>query len=305
MTDCILWGNTAPTGHEIVLRSTANPSTLTIRYSDVQGGADEAYVESGCTLDVDGSNIDEDPLFVDADNDDFHLQPLSPCVDAGDQASDYSNEPLPNGCRTNMGAYGNTLEATPSPGDVDGDLNIDIDDLVLVYDTLGNGVYDPALDIDGDGVVTFADLRIVHRHMCPSEQYVGGVSTLWMLDYIVPTDPTVEGLDPYEDQSQMDNDGDGRTNHEEYIAGTDPTDASSLFGITEIDFMATLYLDSVSVSWSAVPDKNYCLYYSDTLGEGADWIPAGGYYEVINGIATQVLDVDGDNKMRFFKVKVW
>lgn len=36
----------------------------------------------------------------------------SPCIDAGAPADDYSLEPQPNGGRINMGAYGNTLEAS-------------------------------------------------------------------------------------------------------------------------------------------------------------------------------------------------
>ncbi len=37
---------------------------------------------------------------------------ISKCVDAGDPASDYSLEPQPNGGRVNLGAYGNTPEAS-------------------------------------------------------------------------------------------------------------------------------------------------------------------------------------------------
>ncbi len=36
----------------------------------------------------------------------------SPCIDTGDPASDYSNEPTPNGNRINIGAFGNTTEAS-------------------------------------------------------------------------------------------------------------------------------------------------------------------------------------------------
>ena len=42
---------------------------------------------------------------------DLHERRSSPLVDAGDPASDYSKEPLPNGGRVNLGAYGNTAEA--------------------------------------------------------------------------------------------------------------------------------------------------------------------------------------------------
>ena len=60
--------------------------------------------------------ISKDPLFVDPENGDFHLQAESPCIDAGDPDSDYDNEPNPNGCRVNLGAYGNTDEAASALG---------------------------------------------------------------------------------------------------------------------------------------------------------------------------------------------
>jgi len=75
-------------------------------------------------------DISEDPLFADPDNGDFHLKSqagrwndtdwikdneTSPCIDAGDPEDDYSNEPEPNGNRINIGAYGNTKEASKSP----------------------------------------------------------------------------------------------------------------------------------------------------------------------------------------------
>jgi hypothetical protein len=38
----------------------------------------------------------------------------SPCIDAGDPASAYANEPAPNGGRINLGCYGNTVETSKS-----------------------------------------------------------------------------------------------------------------------------------------------------------------------------------------------
>jgi len=79
-------------------------------------------------------NITDDPLFVDPDNDDYHIRSwrgrywpehdiwvldkvTSPCVDGGDPDTDTSNEPMPNGGRINIGAYGGTMEASLSPGE--------------------------------------------------------------------------------------------------------------------------------------------------------------------------------------------
>ncbi|MCK5031783.1 MAG: right-handed parallel beta-helix repeat-containing protein, partial [Thermoplasmatales archaeon] len=71
------------------------------------------------------NNIDGDPMFVDRVNGDYHLQLGSPAIDAGDPSFDFSYEPSPNGGRINIGAYGNTTEATtndagppPLPNDI-------------------------------------------------------------------------------------------------------------------------------------------------------------------------------------------
>lgn len=73
--------------------------------------------------------IAKDPCFADAASGDFHLKSAagrwngttwvkdtvtSPCIDAGETSAAYANEPSPNGNRANMGAYGNTAEASKS-----------------------------------------------------------------------------------------------------------------------------------------------------------------------------------------------
>ena len=76
-------------------------------------------------------NIDDDPLFADPINNDFHLKSqagrfdpnsqswviddeTSPCIDAGDPSIPVEEEPEPNGWIINMGAYGGTTEASKS-----------------------------------------------------------------------------------------------------------------------------------------------------------------------------------------------
>jgi hypothetical protein len=62
------------------------------------------------------SHIEADPLFVMPDEGNFHLKTTSPCIDAGNPSTECNNEPVPNGCRVNMGYYGNTSEATSAFG---------------------------------------------------------------------------------------------------------------------------------------------------------------------------------------------
>ncbi len=66
-------------------------------------------------------NIGFYPHFVNAAEGNYHLMSWSPCIDAGDPASAFSNEPQPNGGRVNIGSYGNTPEATSKSPDSDGD----------------------------------------------------------------------------------------------------------------------------------------------------------------------------------------
>jgi len=107
----IIWGNS---GGQIAAES------VSVSFCDVQGG----YPGDG--------NIDADPQFADPAARDYHLRSLSgrwdpvletwvadavwsPCIDAGSLGAEFGNEPAPNGLRLNMGAYGNTGEASKSP----------------------------------------------------------------------------------------------------------------------------------------------------------------------------------------------
>lgn len=57
-----------------------------------------------------------DPLLADPGNGNFHILPLSPCIDTGNPTSCFGLEPEPDGGRINIGAYGNTPEATCEGG---------------------------------------------------------------------------------------------------------------------------------------------------------------------------------------------
>ncbi len=101
--NCIVWGNVARFDYQV-------SEGTDITYSCIQ-----EWTAGG------EGNIALTPHFVDAENDDFHINSWSPCVDTGDPASPFLNEPDPNGGRVNMGAYGNTPEAPCKSGDTDSD----------------------------------------------------------------------------------------------------------------------------------------------------------------------------------------
>jgi len=120
MINCILWDNTAPNGAQIY---DEQGNSTSVSYSDVQYSGRSTWPGEG--------NIKTDPLFAVPDNGDYHLKSSagrwdpnsqswvlddvnSPCIDAGDPNSPIGDEPIPNGGRINMGAYGGTSQASLS-----------------------------------------------------------------------------------------------------------------------------------------------------------------------------------------------
>ncbi len=106
------------------------------------------------------SNFATAPQFVGGG--DYHLLPSSPAIDAGDPLADFSNEPENNGDRINLGAYGNTAEATVGL-DSDGDGLTDQNEWCYDGDCSSYSPYNPSAnppggdlnmnnsDTDGDG----------------------------------------------------------------------------------------------------------------------------------------------------------
>ena len=116
VTNTIFWANG---GDDFEV---AGGSTLSVTYTNAR----EATPGTG--------NLSADPLFANPGAGDYHLRSMggrwdpaaggggawmtdatgSPAIDAGDPASAYTDEPAPNGSRANLGAYGNTAEASKS-----------------------------------------------------------------------------------------------------------------------------------------------------------------------------------------------
>jgi autotransporter-associated beta strand protein len=149
VSNCTVADNYGPAGvagNSSILQAGAGP--VTVVNSIVTGNTNDlagfTTNEVGQAVNVsysfigDGMNagfqecLTGDPLFVDRIY--YHLQSrgypadgyfqgvtwvkgsdFSPLIDAGDPASGWSQEPLPNGKRVNLGAYGNTAAASKSP----------------------------------------------------------------------------------------------------------------------------------------------------------------------------------------------
>jgi hypothetical protein len=162
VTNCIVYGNTP----DQIL------GTAAVSYSDVEGG----FTGEG--------NIDAAPLFSDTENGDYHLKSeagrwdpnsqswiedavTSPCIDAGDPNSGWAAELWPHGKRINMGAYGDTAQASASLSsigniaDLNNDGSVDPRDMTILtnewprQDDLLRG------DLDRNGWVGFIDFCIL------------------------------------------------------------------------------------------------------------------------------------------------
>ena len=132
ITSCTLYGNTVGVSHSsgttTVLNSivwgrtgqTSISGSPTVTYSTVMGG----FTGTG--------NLSGLPRFLDYGPAGFHLAVNSPCIDTGNPASSYSNEPAPNGSRINQGSYGNTAGAQTTQ---DNSLRA-----VVAYDEMGNTI---------------------------------------------------------------------------------------------------------------------------------------------------------------------
>jgi parallel beta-helix repeat protein/predicted outer membrane repeat protein len=125
ITSCILWEDEAAEGSEIY----NHRHLLTIGHSNIEGGlAGIVNSENASVIDT-GGNISEDPRLKDQANNDFHLQPGSPCIDTGDSSA-------PGLPATDPDGHGRILD-----GDNDGTVVVDMGADEYVY-----------VDEDGDQI---------------------------------------------------------------------------------------------------------------------------------------------------------
>ena len=103
---------------QVIACTPANSAALECNMdgNPARGPSSASYSLLGSTagINLGTGMIAGDPQFVSLPNDNYHLGPNSPAIDAGDPADPVENEPAPNGGRRNAGAYGGTAEATPT-----------------------------------------------------------------------------------------------------------------------------------------------------------------------------------------------
>jgi len=171
------------------------------------------------------------PLFADPANGDYHLRSergrywpehdiwvldkvTSPCVDGGDPDTGTLNEPMPNGGRINIGAYGGTTEASLSPqllpyfidqasepSPADGAVNVDIDISLNWTGHLNAVFHDVYFGIDRDAVADSdtSDTTGIYRGRqsstiyTPHEDIEWGRTYYWRIDEVDSGGGTITG----------------------------------------------------------------------------------------------------------------
>jgi parallel beta-helix repeat protein len=107
--------NAIKTAREYVMRYNNNSNVIRDyncyygwTHATRMGTIDGSWVTWSDVSSVETHSINQDPLFVDAPNIDFHLQGNSPCIDAGTDVGltlDFEGNPVPQGNFPDIGAY--------------------------------------------------------------------------------------------------------------------------------------------------------------------------------------------------------
>lgn len=182
----ILWGNAliAPEGHGSQIFAGVRGIVL-IDYSTLGGGIGGTDYDPSSTVIMGEGLNDAGPRFASFDVEessllwDLRLKSVfgrwspgvqdwvadtetSPCINAGQAGSAYSREPWPNGRRADVGAYGNSAQASlfGNIADLDIDGRVNVTDAALLASVWLSEPNDYE-DFDGSAVADMGDLRIL------------------------------------------------------------------------------------------------------------------------------------------------
>ncbi len=143
-----------------------------------------------------------------------------------------------------------------------------------------NTVADAQLQIDFVSVIDNARASGIQvRKIADLDSDADGIPDWWMLGYF--NHSTGQAGD--NSMANQDADGDGMSNLQEFLTGTDPLDANSAFRITAIKLVGS----DVQVSWTTVAGKTNQLQRALSPNSSAAWLSVGSITLGNGSIVTQ------------------
>jgi hypothetical protein len=284
-----------------------------------------------CTTPAPGGsdNISGDPQFVNAAGGDFRLQAGSPCINQGNNtyapgSADLDNNPRIVGTAVDMGAYEYqgastvTLTASCEANGIStvtpASTNVAIGGSAVFTIDCSQRFF-RILDIKTNGVsvgLTFdSSSPITPTNFTWSNVQAAGSLYVTFTDRVTsdPGHPTFTWLSEHGltrdtnavNGSMSDTDHDGMTAWQEYVAGTDPTNAGSVFHLTGV--VSSNGTNTLKWTSSASARGPYNLYYSTNLTTGV-WTLYSGNIVADPPTNSLSLPMPQGTSARFYKVSI-
>jgi hypothetical protein len=236
LNNCVLVGNSALHGGGGACSGTLNNCLLTRNMGTGYGGGAHYAILNNCTVALNDQGA--------------YCSFLNNCIIASNTVNGAGTERFNHCCTTPLPSNG-TGNFTNAPLFVDlagGDLHLQSNSPCI--NAGNNACVTTTMDLDGDSRIVSGTVDI------GAYEYQGTgsvISYAWLQQYGLPTDGSADFID---------SDQDGMSNWQEWICGTNPTNALSALRMIS----ATITSTNTTLSWQSVAGVNYSLERSADLG---------------------------------------
>lgn len=160
----------------------------------------------------------------------------------------------------------------------------------------------PVLSSDGRTVVfqSFADDLAGGDYNFSRDIFIARLSDVSTDGDTLDDDWEMAYFDTLERDGSGDLDGDGSTDREEFVAGTDPTNLNSILRVITVTSLQT---GQRNILWSATPGRTYRVQFKDSV-EAAQWTTLSGDVTATGTTGTKSDTSVSSEPKRFYRVAV-